>query len=307
MFVNIFAVDNIDALNSTDIAYFKYHEGTIIGFLQNLKLLPRSKVCSCGSTMKFSAGRNSSDGFSFRCCVRSCRKEVSLRKGTFFYQSQLSFFQVLRLLHLWSDSKTDQQYVMKECSIGSYTTVVDWKNFIRDICLGYFIVHPNKVGGPGIKVQIDESQICKRKFGVGRILQTQSLWIVGGVDEEGRVFMVETERRNASTLEHIITSYVERGSIIHSDGWRGYRSLSELGYEYVHETVIHEREFVSSTGVHTNRIEGLWSAFKRKYRSVTNKKKEMVSSYIAEWMFRRLHKGRVLSELIKSINHFYPV
>ena len=302
-----FGPTNIDSLNSSDIAYFYYFEGAIIEFLQNLNLLPRSRLCECGSMAKLSLRKSAADGYSFRCCIRSCRKEFSLRKGTFFYQSQLSLYQVLKLMHLWSDSKTDQIYLMKECSIGSTATVVDWKNFIRDICLGYFIVNPSKVGGPGIKVQIDESQICKRKYGVGRILQTQSLWIVGGVDEEGRVFMVETELRDAFTLEQIITTYVERGSIIHSDGWRGYRSLSELGYDYVHETVIHEREFVSSTGVHTNRIEGLWSAFKRKYRSVTNKKKEMVASYIAEWMFKRLHKGRILSELINSINYFYKV
>ena len=68
--------------------------------------------------------------------------------------------------------------------------------------------------------------------------------------------------RDAHTLENIITTYVERGSIIHSDGWKGYSKLSDLGY--FHDTVILDREFVISTGVHTNRIEGFWSAFKRK-------------------------------------------
>ena len=301
----IYTYENLDNLNFEDITYFKDHLNDLIEFFRQLDLLPTSKVCSCGRQMKLSQRKNSADGYSFRCCFKSCRQECSLRKNTFFYQSHLSLYQIFKIMYFWSVGATEQSFLMKECRINSSATIVDWKNFMRDLCLSYFLRNPSKVGGPGVKVQLDESQICKRKLGVGRILQNQSLWIVGGVDEDGRVFMVETEKRDTRTLEHIITTYVERGSIIHTDGWPAYNSLAHLGYEYAHEKVIHEREFVSSTGVHTNRIEGLWSAFKRKYRSVTNKKKEMVASYIADWMFKRLHRKRVLSKILETIKHVY--
>ena len=103
--------------------------------------------------------------------------------------------------------------------------------------------------------------------------------------------MIQTVIRDQSTLEEIILRYVNLGSIIHTDGWPGYENLANIGYE--HEVVIHKYEFVSSSGVHTNRIESLWGAFKRKYRSVTHKKKDMVSSYIAEWCFKRKYGNEI--------------
>ena len=37
-------------------------------------------------------------------------------------------------------------------------TSVDWYNFIRDICIQYFIDHLAVIGGPGKEVEIDESK-----------------------------------------------------------------------------------------------------------------------------------------------------
>lgn len=65
--------------------------------------------------------------------------------------------------------------------------------------------------------------------------------------------------------------------------------------------------FVTDEGIHTNRIESIWAAFKRKYRSITNKKKEMISSYIAEWCFKRKFKNNVFSNFIKVIKNNYIV
>ena len=42
-------------------------------------------------------------------------------------------------------------------------TAVDWYNFLRDICIQYFIDHPAVIGGPGKEVEIDESKFGKRR------------------------------------------------------------------------------------------------------------------------------------------------
>ncbi|KAG0441559.1 hypothetical protein DMUE_0961 [Dictyocoela muelleri] len=74
--------------------------------------------------------------------------------------------------------------------------------------------------------------------------------------------MIAVERRDASTLIPNIERYVKRGSIVYTDGWRGYSSLSAHGY--IHFTVNHRNHFVNPfTGVHTNTIEGNCAAFKR--------------------------------------------
>ncbi|KII71555.1 hypothetical protein RF11_00796 [Thelohanellus kitauei] len=93
-------------------------------------------------------------------------------------------------------------------------------------------------------VQIDE---------IGRILANQDLWIRGGIDEAAQIFMEITTRRNRKTLTEIITSNVEPGSAIQTDGWAAYRWIQL--HNYVHEVVIHHSIFVSDEGITTNRIE----------------------------------------------------
>eukprot|EP00731_Ephydatia_muelleri_P013801 Em0007g1111a len=61
--------------------------------------------------------------------------------------SHLEILQVLRLLHQWS-TKTPLGKAQDEVKVAS-ATAVDWYNFIRDICIQYFIDHPAVIGGPG--------------------------------------------------------------------------------------------------------------------------------------------------------------
>lgn len=39
----------------------------------------------------------------------------------------------------------------------SRQTIVDFYNFFREVCMRHFELNPIKLGGPGIRVQIDES------------------------------------------------------------------------------------------------------------------------------------------------------
>ena len=208
----------------------------------------------------------------------------------------------MKLLYYYSNDITNQDFLIKEIKVTS-KTIVDWKNFIRDVYCNYFLNYSSKIGGPHIIVQIDESLICKRKYNVGRILANQDQWIVGGIDEIGNIFMKITEKRNQATLEAIITANVEAGSIIWSDCWAGYRNLDSVGY--LHEVLNHSNEFVSSQGVHTNRIESIWGACKRKFHSIRNKKPKLIQSYMAEYVFKKKIQKKVLSETIKQIKLIY--
>ena len=59
------------------------HDSTI-RWCQTLKLLPSSKTCSCGRGMNLVKRKGSPEELGWRCPRRGCRKEVTLRKGTFF-------------------------------------------------------------------------------------------------------------------------------------------------------------------------------------------------------------------------------
>ncbi|KAL1250607.1 hypothetical protein QQF64_018403 [Cirrhinus molitorella] len=124
-----------------------------------------------------------------------------------------------------------------------------------------------KVGGLNICVHIDESKFRhRRKYARGRFggAWRRKSWVFGMVEilPSRKPVLRLVDKRDKTTLLPIIEKHVKRGSIIHSDEWRAYSTLSERGYQ--HHTVNHSIHFVNpSTGVHTQNIERAWANFKR--------------------------------------------
>ncbi|CAF0914041.1 unnamed protein product [Didymodactylos carnosus] len=159
------------------------------------------------------------------CCrEKNCKLTRSIRDGTFFSNSKLEIQQILDLMYFWAHSLDTHHVLHRQCGLGSEWTIVDWKNFLRDICAEYFLRHPAMIGGVGHVVEIDESSWTKRKFNRGRVVQNQ--WVFGGIDRDTReCFAVLVERRDAATLLQIIQQYIRPGTPIFSDEWRAYNTL----------------------------------------------------------------------------------
>ena len=93
-----------------------------------------------------------------------------------------------------------------------------------------------------------------------------------------------------ATLISIIQANVAPGSVIHSDEWAAYRSLSQLGY--IHETVNHQHNFVDpATGAHTQLIERSWLDAKMKLlrwqRGVPGQHLQSHLDYYCWWRMRK--------------------
>lgn len=116
------------------------------------------------------------------------------------------------------------------------------------------------LGGPGVHIEIDESKFGKRKYHRGR--RVDGVWVFGGIERNSdRMFMECVERRDAETLTGIIKRWVKPGTTVHSDCWKAYSGMEQMGY--IHKTVNHSREFLNrETGACINRIESIWRAVK---------------------------------------------
>ena len=73
--------------------------------------------------------------------------------------------------------------------------------------------------------------------------------------------------RSATTLLPIIQQYVAPGTIVWSDEWAAYNTVSSLPNVAQHDIVNHSIEFVNPTiGVHTQTVESYWNRQKTKLK-----------------------------------------
>ncbi len=95
-------------------------------------------------------------------------------------------------------------------------------------------------------------------------------WFWGAIQRKGQRAIVEmVPDRSESILTAKLWKYIEEGSTILTDEWRGYNPHPRF---FNHYTVNHSKEFVHpyDKRIHTNTIEGLWAQLKRKLHRFCN-------------------------------------
>src|SRR3569832_407206 len=191
------AIFNVRGFTLADLYFIATRdEKTAIKWCQDHDLLWQFPQCQlCGQLMQFK------EQVRFSSCF--CHISHSLRHHTFFAKSHLKISQILRLIYFWSMDRFQQVDYRRELGISSRHTVVDWKNFCRDICQRYLLENSLKIGGEGKVVEIDECLLVRSKHNVGRVAKEQ--WIFDGVEVgSDKWVMVTADRRNAETLLPII-------------------------------------------------------------------------------------------------------
>ena len=245
------------------------------------------------------------DGYGWRC-ERPCRRRVSVRAGSFFEKSNLSLAKILQLLYQWAHRNASFLSLHHELNLAT-NTVVDWKNFSRDVCAQYLLAHPVTLGGPGIVVEIDESLFVRRKHNVGRVVLEQ--WVFGGIEvgtPARKGFLVAVARRNAATLIPILQQYVLPGTTVISDCWAAYNMIGNIGY--LHWTVNHQIEFVNPlNGACTNHVECYWKNAKLRNKTECGTARTQLDSYLIEYMWRTQFGGNPFQKFVEHVQALYPM
>ena len=282
--------------------------GKCVEFCQRIGLLHVSpkETCTQGhNNWYLGSSSRSLDKCQWRC--RSCKSTRTLRDGTFFSHSRLELQQILDLMLYWSQGVDSQKFIRRNCKILSSATIVDWRNFMRDLCSEYFIRNPATIGGTGHVVEIDESAWTKRKYNRGRLVKNQ--WVFGGIDRDTReCFAVLVDQRNAATLLPIIDQFILPGTTIYSDEWAAYNNIVNSPNNYTHGTVNHSRNFVDPTTlVHTQNIENLWMVAKMKKKREMGQHVSLLDSHLTEFMWRRRFGQRPFENIVRMIQQIYPL
>jgi transposase-like protein len=197
----------------------------------------------------------------FRCTKSKCRRKIPTTRQPLFFNSKMDFIKLSSILNMILFGAKSK--FINEMYGTTIKTIRRLRKELAVLLKENFENNNFKIGGPGVIVELDESKFGRRKYNRGKAVE--GIWIFGMVEktQERKIIMLPIHDRSAETLQRLITKYIHPESIIYSDMWGGYRSLSNLNWD--HQMVNHKLHFRDPvTGVHTNTIEGNWSGLKEK-------------------------------------------
>jgi transposase-like protein len=152
------------------------------------------------------------------------------------------------------------------------------------------------------QVEVDESYFGARRVRGKRGRGASGKTIVFGLlKREGKVYTEIVPDCKKVTLQAIIRGRVSLEAVIHSDGWRGYDGLVDVGYAK-HFRVNHgANEFVRGPA-HVNGIESFWSYAKGRLHQFHGIAPEKFYLHLKECEYRfNQRRDNLYAELLKLL------
>jgi len=169
-------------------------------------------------------------GDMFKCTA--CTHKTSVIAGTLFEGTRKSLVLWFRAIWWITSQKNGAsalglQHIL---GLGSYKTAWLWLHKLRRA-----MVRPGRDRISGT-VQVDETYIGGEKTGKrGRGAEGKTLVLIAAQEDgkiTGRVRLKQIEDASAKSLELAIQEMVEPGTLVKTDGWKGYNGLESLGYKH---------------------------------------------------------------------------
>lgn len=152
------------------------------------------------------------------------------------------------------------------------------------------------------EVEVDESYFGARRVRGKRGRGASGKTIVFGLlKRDGKVYTEIVPDCKKVTLQAIIRGRVSADAVIHSDGWRGYDGLVDVGYSK-HYRVNHGANEFANGKSHINGIESFWSYAKRRLQKFNGVSARTFNLHLkeCEWRFNSRSKS-LYQELLKLL------
>jgi len=157
------------------------------------------------------------------------------------------------------------------------------------------------------EIEVDESffgaKRIKGKRGRGAYGKTP---VFGILQRGGKVYTEIVPDCAKGTLQAIIRGKVSPDSIIHSDGWRGYNGLVDIGYKK-HYRVQHGADEFANGKSHINGIESFWSFAKRRLQKFHGVPKSTFYLHLKECEFRFNYRNKNIYAMLLKLCRENPL
>ncbi len=151
----------------------------------------------------------------------------------------------------------------------------------------------------GGEVEIDESYFGPRRVRGKRGRGAGGKTIVFGIfKRDGRVYTEIVPDCSKATLQAVIRGKVKPHVVVHSDGWRGYDGLVDVGYER-HLRIHHGKNQFARGNRHINGIESFWGYAKRRLAKFNGVSRNTFYFHLKECEYRfNLRRGDLYETLL---------
>ncbi len=157
------------------------------------------------------------------------------------------------------------------------------------------------------QIEVDESYFGARRVRGKRGRGAGGKTIVFGIyKRNGCVFTEIVPNVQKKTLQNIIRGNVSLDSVIHSDSWRGYNGLVDVGYSK-HLRVNHSADVFAIGDNHINGIESFWSHAKRRLYKFNGVPKKTFYLHLKECEYRFNHRSENLQQKLLKLLERYPL
>jgi len=144
------------------------------------------------------------------------------------------------------------------------------------------------------ELEADESYFGARRVRGKRGRGAYGKTIVFGLLKRGDCVYTEiVPNASKATLQAIIRGKADINSVIHTDGWRGYDGLVDIGFDK-HFRVNHGNNEFARGKHHVNGIESFWSFAKRRLAQFNGIAKHTFDLHLKECEFRFNHRHQNL-------------
>jgi len=157
------------------------------------------------------------------------------------------------------------------------------------------------------EIEVDESYFGARRVKGRRGRGARGKTIVFGLFKRNdRVYTEVVPDCSRLTLQGIIRGRVELESVIHSDNWRGYDGLVDLGYQK-HFRVEHSKNEFANKHSHINGIESFWAYAKTRLVRFRGLSKHTFYFHLKECEFRFNHRQEDIYKLVLKMLRDFPL
>lgn len=157
------------------------------------------------------------------------------------------------------------------------------------------------------EIEVDESYFGARRVRGKRGRGASGNTIVFGLLKRGdQVYTEIVPDCKKATLQAIIRGRVPLDTVIHSDGWRGYDGLVDVGFAK-HFRVNHGHNEFARGSQHINGIESFWSFAKRRLQKFNGVASHTFALHLKECEWRFNHRTKNLYKELLSLLRTNPI